>query len=131
MLRASSAQLPRLMYQLYVLDFDGTLVDSRRDIAESANALLENCGGRRLPEEAIGRMVGEGTATLVARAFNAAGVQRPADALDRFLAIYDTRLLTHTRPYPRVPELLEALRARTPLALLTNKPRAATQSILT
>jgi phosphoglycolate phosphatase len=119
------------MYQLYVFDLDGTLVDSRRDIAESANALLESCGARPLPEEAIGRMVGDGAATLVARAFNDAGAPRPADALDRFLAIYDMRLLTHTRPYPRIPELLEALRARTLLALLTNKPRAATQSILT
>jgi len=118
------------MYRLYVFDLDGTLVDSRRDIAESANALLETCGARPLPEETIGRMVGDGAATLVARAFAAAGIERPADALNRFLAIYDTRLLNHTRPYPRMPEVLEALGARTPLAVLTNKPLAATRSIL-
>jgi phosphoglycolate phosphatase len=118
------------MYHLIVFDLDGTLVDSRRDIAESANALLETCGARPLPEETIGRMVGDGAATLVARAFAAAGVERPADALDRFLAIYDSRLLKHTRPYPRMPEVLEALGARMPLAVLTNKPLAATRSIL-
>ena len=49
-------------------------------------------------------MVGDGAATLVARAFAAAGVERPPDALDRFLAIYDARLLKHTRPYPRMPK---------------------------
>lgn len=118
------------MYRLYVFDLDGTLVDSRRDIAESANALLETCGARPLSEETIGRMVGAGAATLVARAFAAAGIERPADALDRFLAIYDTRLLKHTRPYPQIPEVLETLGARTPLAVLTNKPLAATRSIL-
>ena len=118
------------MYRLIVFDLDGTLVDSRRDIAESANALLEACGGRPLPEETIGRMVGDGAATLIARAFAAAGVERPADALDRFLAIYDTRLLKHTRPYPQMPEVLDALGARTPLAVLTNKPLAATRAIL-
>lgn len=118
------------MYQLYVFDLDGTLVDSRRDIADSANALLETCGGRPLPEGTIGRMVGDGAATLVARAFAAAGIARPADALDRFLAIYNSRLLKSTRPYPHVPEVLAALGARSPLALLTNKPLAATRSIL-
>ena len=118
------------MFSLIVFDLDGTLVDSRRDIAESANALLETCGARPLPEDTIGQMVGAGAATLVARAFAAAGIERPADALDRFLAIYDTRLLRHTRPYPQMPEVLEALGARTPLAVLTNKPLAATRSIL-
>ncbi len=118
------------MFSLIVFDLDGTLVDSRRDIAESANALLEACGARPLPDEAIGRMVGNGATTLVARAFEAAGIGRPADALDRFLAIYDTRLLQHTRPYPQIAEVLETLGARTPLAVLTNKPLAATRSIL-
>jgi len=118
------------MYRLIVFDLDGTLVDSRRDIAESANALLEAFGARPLPEETIGRMVGEGAATLIARAFVAAGVERPANALDRFLAIYDARLLKYTRPYPGMPEVLEMLGAHMPLAVLTNKPLGATRSIL-
>ena len=117
-------------YQLIVFDLDGTLVDSRRDIAESANALLEACGASPLAEETIGRMVGDGAPTLIARAFAAAGVDRPPDALDRFLAIYDARLLNHTRPYPQMPEVLEALGMRSALAVLTNKPLAATRSIL-
>ena len=118
------------MYRLYVFDLDGTLVDSRRDIAESANALLETCGARPLPAETIGRMVGDGAASLIARAFEAAGVERPGDALDRFLAIYDARLLKHTRPYAQVPEVLEMLGVLAPLAVLTNKPLRATRSIL-
>ena len=118
------------MFSLIVFDLDGTLVDSRRDIAESANVLLETCGAHVLPEETIGRMVGNGAATLVARAFAAAGVEPPPDALDRFLAIYDGRLLKHTRPYPQMLDVLEALSARARLAVLTNKPLAATRGIL-
>jgi phosphoglycolate phosphatase len=119
-----------LTYRLYVFDLDGTLVDSRRDLAEAANALLELCGGRPLAEETIGQMVGEGAAALVARVFAAAGIDAPPGALARFLTIYDRRLLKHTRPYPGIPDVLERLAARAPLAVLTNKPLAATRLIL-
>jgi phosphoglycolate phosphatase len=115
---------------LVVFDLDGTLVDSRRDLAEAANLVLEASGARRLSEEAVGRMVGDGAAALIARAFAAAGVAPPADALDRFLAVYDERLLVHTRAYPGIPEVLSELRQRMPLAVLTNKPRGASREIL-
>ena len=92
--------------------------------------MLEDAGAPRLSEEAIGGMVGDGAAALVARAFAAAGVPPPVDALDRFLAVYDERLLVHTRAYPGIPEVLAALHHRLPLAVLTNKPRGATREIL-
>ena len=118
------------MIRLYVFDLDGTLVDSLRDLADSANELVAQCGGTPLGMEAIGRMVGEGAATLVARFFAAAGIERPADALARFLAIYDTRLLNHTRAYAGMPETIAALAPRASLAVLTNKPLGATRRIL-
>jgi phosphoglycolate phosphatase len=108
---------------LVAFDLDGTLVDSLRDLADSANELLAEFGAAQLDEEQIGRMVGSGAAALVARALAAAGVD-PAqpDALQRFLAIYDRRMLNHTRPYPGIPEVLAELDRRTKLALVTNKP---------
>ena len=87
---------------LIVFDLDGTLVDSRKDIADAANTLLVACGANPLPEATIGRLVGDGAATLIARAFEAAGGPAPPDALG----------------------------ARTALAVLTNKPRPATMRIL-
>jgi phosphoglycolate phosphatase len=73
---------------LVVFDLDGTLIDSRLDLAESANALIRERGGRDLPVDAITAMVGEGAALLVQRALTAAGL--PVDvvtALPRFLDI--------------------------------------------
>jgi phosphoglycolate phosphatase len=116
--------------RLFVFDLDGTLVDSLRDIAAAANALLVSCGAAPIPDERIGKMVGEGAATLVARAFKASGIERPADALRQYLAFYDERLLNHTRPYEGIPSLLEALAPRAALAVLTNKPIASTRRIL-
>ncbi|MBS1817100.1 MAG: HAD-IA family hydrolase [Acidobacteria bacterium] len=116
--------------RLFVFDLDGTLVDSRRDIAESANAVLAECGYPPHTEDAIAGMVGDGAALLIARAFAAAGAPAPDDALARFLRVYDARLLQHTRAYDGVHGLLDALRDRATLAVLTNKPLGATRTIL-
>jgi phosphoglycolate phosphatase len=116
--------------RLIVFDLDGTLVDSRRDLADSANELIVELGGAPLSEEAIGRMVGEGAALLVQRALRAAGLQEPAGALERFLTIYDGRLLNHTRPYDGIPAAIAAARRHGRLAVLTNKPAAATERLL-
>jgi len=116
---------------LFVFDLDGTLIDSRRDLADAANALVVERGGSPLPVDAIARMVGEGAAVLVRRALTAVGLdpESPA-ALPRFLELYDDRLLAHTRLYDGTRETLEALATDAPLAVLTNKPARATLAIL-
>jgi phosphoglycolate phosphatase len=118
------------MLDLVVFDLDGTLVDSRADLAQSANAVLAECGRPPLSEEAIGRMVGDGAATLVARAFAASGCPQPADALARFLSVYNARLLANTRAYDGIDELLETIDRSLTLAVLTNKPLGPTLEIL-
>jgi phosphoglycolate phosphatase len=117
--------------RLIAFDLDGTLIDSRRDLADSANQLIEELGGEPLAEEAIGRMVGEGARLLVERALNAAGVGADLEpALARFLAIYDTRLLNHTVPYDGMLDAVAYARRHARLAVLTNKPLRPSETIL-
>jgi phosphoglycolate phosphatase len=93
-------------------------------------------------------MVGEGAAVLVQRALRAARVKGlPAEAgsyedtdfvasgfsrkaLERFLAIYNARLLNHTVPYDGIPAAVRAAGRDARLAVLTNKPAHATDRIL-
>ena len=113
-----------LSTHLAVFDLDGTLIDSRRDLADSANTMLAGYGAGPLSEDAIAGMVGCGAPTLVTRVMTAAGVDAPVEeALPRFLAAYDERLTHHTRPYDGIPRVLDELQAgHIAMALLTNKP---------
>src|SRR5258708_29295359 len=113
---------------LVVFDLDGTLIDSRRDLADAANALIGGHGGRPLPVDAITGMVGEGAPLLVRRALKAAGLDLDLRvALPQFLELYDERLLVHTRLYDGTREALGALAPEAALAILTNKPQHHTQ----
>jgi phosphoglycolate phosphatase len=116
--------------RLIAFDLDGTLVDSRRDLAQSANQLIAELGGRELPEDAVGPMVGEGTGVLVGRALAAAGVGDRPGARSRFLEIYDRRLLDHTRVYEGMVEAVGAARRQARVAVLTNKPAGSAERIL-
>jgi phosphoglycolate phosphatase len=116
---------------LVVFDLDGTLIDSRRDLADAANALIVERGGRPLPVEAITSMIGEGAPLLMRRALAAAGLEPDIrSALPRFLEIYGERLLVHTGLYDGTREALETLASRAALAVLTNKPQHPTERIL-
>ncbi len=118
---------------LVVFDLDGTLADSSKDLADGVNLLLAELGGRRLPDDDVVRMVGEGVEVLVARALAAGGVDpAPPDAvsLDRFVAIYEARMLVHTRVYPGIPEALRHTAGVARLAVLTNKPARETAGLL-
>ena len=116
--------------RLIVFDLDGTLIDSRQDLADSANALIVERGGEPLPSHAIVAMVGEGAAVLVRRALAAARLADDPGSLSRFLELYDERLLRTTRVYAGIHDVLAELSPEGVIAVLTNKPIAPSRTLL-
>jgi phosphoglycolate phosphatase len=120
--------------RLLVLDLDGTLVDSSRDIADSVNAALRRLApsAAEIPRDRILGFVGEGARLLVERSLDEARIALDADlALATYLDCYRERLLATTRLYPGVSEALAGLAAAgTTLAVLTNKPGDMSRAIL-
>lgn len=113
-----------------VFDLDGTLLDSRLDIARAANrALCAHGFPERSVDEIVG-FVGDGARLLVSRALNFADADPRVDAvLQTFLDDYTAHAVVHSRLLPGAREALDALDGL-PLALCTNKPRATTDVVL-
>ena len=119
------------MRPLIAFDLDGTLIDSKRDLAESANEMLATYGAAPLAEAEVAGMVGDGARQLVQRALEAGRVETDVSAaLDRFLAIYTGRLFENTRPYPGLADAVAAFSERASLAVLTNKPEQPSRTLL-
>lgn len=115
---------------LIIFDLDGTLIDSRRDIATSVNELLGLLGKPRLANERVYGFIGNGVRRLLERSLGDASPEEVEQSLQVFLPIYRRHLLDTTRPYPGVRESLEVLAREKTLAVLTNKPREASVTIL-
>ena len=116
--------------RLIAFDLDGTLIDSRRDLTDSVNLLIRERGGEPLSEDAVGRMVGEGARVLVHRALEAAGLEDEPGSMTRFLEIYDSRLLKHTRAYDGITDVVRVAKEHATVVVLTNKPVKPTTRIL-
>jgi phosphoglycolate phosphatase len=116
--------------RVLIFDLDGTLIDSKLDLAHAVNAMLENEGRAPLPHETVYSYVGNGAPTLVRRALGEGVTDAEADgALAFFLAYYREHMLDNTVPYPGVRDGLASLEKH-PMAVLTNKPVVFSKAIL-
>lgn len=116
------------MLRAVLFDLDGTLVDTLDDIADAMNHALSAHGLPVHDPDAYRDLVGEGVPRLVERALPADRMELHGPVTEALGAWYMDHMLDRSRPYPGVPELLDALAGRgVPMAVLSNKPDRATR----
>lgn len=119
------------MKKLLIFDLDGTLVDSRRDLATGINLMRNHYALAPLDYEIISGYVGNGVRKLVERSLSDA----PHLDIDEAVAVdkkfYNEHLTDETTLYPGVADGLRRLKeAGHAIALLTNKPGDPSRVIL-
>jgi phosphoglycolate phosphatase len=113
--------------KLLVFDLDGTLADTRLDLAHSVNSVLASLGKKTLAIETIVSFVGDGAEDLLRRSLHAAGcgAEEVEAELPRVLALflehYQRHCLDYSHPYAGAVVLLEQMHGYRK-AILTNKP---------
>jgi phosphoglycolate phosphatase len=116
---------------LLIFDLDGTLIDSKLDLAHAVNATRAHMGEPPLEHELVYSYVGSGAPVLIRRAFPGASEEQITAALQYFLDYYRDHMLDYTVLYPGVRETLEKLdNGARRLAVLTNKPVRISAAIL-
>jgi phosphoglycolate phosphatase len=118
--------------QLAIFDLDGTLIDSRQDLANAVNATRAHMGLGALDNQRVYSYVGNGAPELIRRSLaKAAGDAEIPIALKFFLGYYRAHVLDCTTLFPGVQESLERLhQAGKRMAVLTNKPEDMSRAIV-
>src|SRR5215467_10134672 len=128
--------IPGHTAKLLIFDLDGTLIDSRQDLANSVNAMLRHFQRPELPADVIASYIGNGAPMLVRRSLGDPDDENfVQDALLYFMAWYREHKLDHTYVYEGIRESLDAIRASrngrpVEMAVLSNKPVGPSRAIV-
>lgn len=121
-------------FDIVGFDLDGTLLDTSGDLADAVNFALGQAGRPPLPLEEVRPMIGGGARLMLERGLDKSGGCSPellAGLYPRLLDFYRDNIANSSRPFPGMPEALDALAARgMRLAIVTNKFEALALRLL-
>lgn len=121
------------MYRLIIFDLDGTLIDTREDIANACNHALSACGFPTHSVEDYNMLVGRGIDNLFRGAMPQEAVSEEMVAKMRsiFVPYYNEHKCDYTKPYPGILEALEQLSAKgLKFAVASNKYQEGTEELV-
>ena len=112
-----------------LFDLDGTLIDSKRDLAQSVRYLQKHYGHALSSEKEVGTFIGDGVTKLVQRALPNFHPSKLEEAVTVFKDHYREHCMDHTDVYPGVMRALKHFREKK-MAVVTNKPVRISARIL-
>lgn len=114
---------------LLIFDLDGTLIDSKKDLAVSVNLTFRDLGLPEKPLEEIYGYVGNGVRRLILDSLGGAEPALLEQSLQIFEGHYLKHLLDETDLYPGMEEILTYFQEKKK-AVVTNKPLLYTTRIM-
>ena len=113
-----------------LFDLDGTLLDTLEDLKDAVNYALRTHSYPERTLEEVRCFVGNGAYRLNRLAAPETASEAEVQALfATFRSFYDANCRIKTRPYAGIPEALEALKKRFPVAIVSNKPDSAVKTL--
>ncbi|MBX7148633.1 HAD family hydrolase [bacterium] len=119
-----------MAYKLLIFDLDGTLLDSKMDIANSTNYVRNQLGKESLSPDLIQQYVGAGVNELLEQAFSTQDPEIISKAAKMFRTHYLEHCMDESMWYPGVVEALEKLKTTHILTVCTNKPKPYADKVL-
>ena len=108
-------------------DLDGTLLDTLEDLTDGVNYALSQFGYPLRTKEEVRRFVGNGAYRLISLAVPEHADPEPVFAA--FQTYYAANCQIKTKPYEGITEVLELLKGRYPMAVVSNKPDGAVKTL--
>ena len=113
-----------------LFDLDGSLLNSLEDLRDATNAALRHFGCPERTLEEIRTFLGNGARNQIRLSLPGKADDPDLDeVLEWYKAYYAGHCQIKTAPYPGIGDMLESLKGKWPMAIVSNKPDIAVKTL--